>query len=166
MTQRRIYQNNYPYHVTTHTKNNIWVFDNYQYAGLLHEIIINTCKMKRFYLFGFQIMPNHLHILIQSKTPAAQAAVPARAAAPAPGFNISQLLHGIKSYFHNQKKEKYGIEELFWQARFHDRIIRNQYYFWNAVKYINQNPTKEKLPEIFQKHPYQYFDWDLINNFY
>lgn len=64
MSQRRIYQDEYPYFVTTNTRNRKPFFDDIRYAQLLHKIILEACKMKDFLVYAFCVMPDHLHLLV------------------------------------------------------------------------------------------------------
>jgi hypothetical protein len=45
-----------------------------------------------------------------------------------------------------------------WQARFFDRIIRNEKELYNIRKYIEQNPLKWNLEKVNPDN----IDWDLI----
>ncbi len=109
MTQRRIYQDEYPYFVTIRTREAFELFAEMKYVELVVNIIFKTCKLKYFDVLAYQIMPDHAHILVYHQLPRARAAVPAlpilNGRAPTAGcagkkyFNISDLMHGIKSYF-------------------------------------------------------------------
>jgi len=129
------------------------------------EVIIKTCSIKQYDCSAYQIMPDHVHILIYNKYHQARAAVPARARlkgrAPTAGcargeyFTISELIHGFKSYFVDQIRDKYKIDFQFFQSRFYARIVNSQRYFNTIVDYIKHNPPKANLPSHFCKYPYQ-----------
>lgn len=90
---------------------------------------------KRYNLLAWSIMPNHVHLLIETND------------------ELSKIVQGWKSYtgkwaFANNKKYNLGIEDnakQFWQAEYWDRFIRNADYFENVIKYILNNPTKAQL---------------------
>ena len=66
MTQRRIYQSEYPYFVTFRTKDNYPLFDELKYTALMSEVIFNSCNIKYFDVLSYQIMPDHVHLLTQN----------------------------------------------------------------------------------------------------
>ena len=115
-------------------------------------------------------MPDHVHILTYTKYPRAWAAVPALARAPTAGcarrgdYTISDLIHGIKSYYCGAIRKQYGINYPIFQRRFYTRIINANEYLDTVIEYIKNNPIKENLPKKYHKMPYQYFDWLKIRN--
>jgi len=64
MTQRRIYQDEFPYFITTKTRDGIWFFEK-KYSKILSDIIFYSCKLKNYILYAYCIMPDHLHMLIK-----------------------------------------------------------------------------------------------------
>ncbi len=83
------------YFVTTKTCNNNKIFDN-DWACELFIKNLKECKKKyEFKLYGYVVMPDHVHLLIE----------------PAKSFNISQVIQKIKSIFAKEfKKElKYRV---------------------------------------------------------
>jgi REP element-mobilizing transposase RayT len=172
MTQRRIYQEEFPYFVTLRTQDGYSLFEDEKMAGLLSEIIFNAGRLKQYDILAYQIMPDHVHVLIYNQYPRAQASLPAivylNDCAPAEGcarrdFNVSQLIHSIKSYYCDQIRDKYRINYPIWQKRFYTRIVNNRRYLHAVIGYIKNNPIKAKLPNKYNKMPYQYFDWPKIH---
>ena len=90
---------------------------------------------------NFVIMPNHIHILLvieelgQSRTP-----VPTRANTP-----LSQFISTFKRFCNKE----YG--QNIWQARFHDHIIRNQKDYEEHFRYIEENPIRWELDDLYEK---------------
>jgi len=67
MTQRRIYQCAFPYHITFNILNFEGFFEDIKKAKLLHEIILNACGIKDHNVYQFCIMPDHVHLLCKTK---------------------------------------------------------------------------------------------------
>jgi REP element-mobilizing transposase RayT len=67
MTQRRIYQCAFPYLITFNVLNGEWIFENKKKAELLYGLILNAGKLKNHIVYQFCIMPNHVHMLCQTK---------------------------------------------------------------------------------------------------
>ena len=184
MSQRRIYQDEFPYFVTTKTKEGVWFFDETKCAKLLSDIILQACQLKKHILYAYCIMPDHLHVLVgedvgshfdNPTAPTERCAGvefedfptpnPARVSVPAVGdgqYNISQLMYAIKSYFINELRKRYNIDYSIWQKRFNTRIVDTEERLGNTIKYIKNNPQKAGLPKKYQLFPYMYFDMEKI----
>ncbi|MFH1366385.1 MAG: hypothetical protein ABIH38_00145 [Patescibacteria group bacterium] len=67
MTQRRIYQNEFPYFITTNIRERFWFFDNKEYTLLFYKIVIKACKKKDFILYAFGILADHVHLLVKKR---------------------------------------------------------------------------------------------------
>ncbi|MDD5040113.1 MAG: transposase [Patescibacteria group bacterium] len=195
MTQRRIYQDEYSYFVTFRTREGFRLFEETRYAELLASIIVKTGEMKGYDVLAWQIMPDHVHILvgaagrwngiaaaeikkstapvINSTAPTAgcgmnknkiniSRAQPAVVARSGKLFTVSDLVHGIKSYFYDQLRNSYGINFPYFQKRFYIRIVNTDEYFRTVIEYIKRNPFKAKLPGRYSGRPYQYINWALV----
>lgn len=204
MTQRRIYQDEFPYFVTTNTRDRRPFFDDIRYARLLHKVIIKSCWIKNCLVYAFCVMPDHLHLLV-GKDPtqpqrvalgsdrgfdipidpmrphppaccrrrrAGRVTLGLRNGVDAPNagrcarvdakFDISQVMHAIKSYYYLAMRTQHGINYPIWQPRFNTRIVDTEERLRNTIEYIKNNPIKAGLPKKYQKLPYMYFNWELI----
>ncbi len=86
---------------------------------------------ERYRLTAWVIMPNHVHIL----------------ATPCAGYELSAILHSLKSYTANEANKIAGRTGQLWQRESFDRWIRNADHFANAIIYIENNPVKAGLCE-------------------
>jgi len=102
MTQRRRYQNKHPYFITTKTINNLWMFENEQYATILYNKIICISKYYKANLFSFCIMPDHLHIMIKF----------------AKENDISFYMRDLKSLFVKEIRENLTLKQYFGEKDF------------------------------------------------
>lgn len=68
MTQRRIYQYECPYFVTFRTREGFRLFEDDKMVGLLSREIFVSVNLKRFDILAYQIMPDHVHVLVYSQT--------------------------------------------------------------------------------------------------
>ncbi|MBU0707508.1 transposase [Patescibacteria group bacterium] len=180
MTQRRIYQDEYPYFVTFRAKDGYAFFNDSKHTRLLGRIIFKTCEIKCYEVLSYQMMPDHVHLLV-NRHPQAQPAVVARQSRKANAgtaasvrsrgketgdFNITELLHGIKSYYINELRKKHNIPYSIWQKRFYTCIVDSERYLENVIYYIKKNPIKAELPRKYHEMPYQYFNWDKIKELF
>lgn len=91
----------------------------------------------RYDLIAWCIMPNHVHVLIRTKS------------------DLSKIIQSWKSYtgkwaLANNKRLNLGLDEdarQFWMVEYWDRFIRDGDHFNNAVRYILNNPVKAGLPK-------------------
>ena len=77
---------------------------------------------ERYLLFGWCVMPNHVHVLFRAGEP------------------IVRTLHSWKSFTAKIANEKLGRRGEFWQHDYYDRSVRDQKEFMRTVQYIAENP--------------------------
>ena len=107
---------------------------NPEMAQIVFETL-NYYDKDRYHLLAWSIMPNHVHVLIETKS------------------DLSKVIKAWKSYtgkwaFANNQKHRLGIAEnakRFWMAEHWDRFIRNYGHFENTLKYILENPKNANL---------------------
>ncbi len=101
---------------------------NEEIAQLVQDALFfwNNEKYK---LFAWVIMPNHVHLLLRPKE----------------GFELSDIMHSIKSFTANRGNKILKRKGEFWQHESFDRFIRNYRHFERVVSYIENNPVKAKI---------------------
>ena len=109
---------------------------------LLLDALDTERRRKVFYLYGYVIMPSHLHLLLD---PGEQA--------------LSDLLRNYKS------KAALSLVNLgtrrgpFWQPRYYDSICRHARNFGDKLEYIHNNPVKAKLATRSEEWPWSSAGW-------
>ncbi|MBO6134922.1 MAG: transposase [Lachnospiraceae bacterium] len=104
--------------------NNVVVLN--EYGNKIEKIIkdyndVSTDVINDFY----QIMPNHIHIIIRLVTTGKH--------------NIGSIVSGLKSKCTKELK----IKDL-WQKNYYERVVRDQKEYDSIVKYIVENPFGDK----------------------
>ena len=84
---------------------------------------------RRYRLLAWCVMPNHVHALVEMQE----------------GFPLSEVVHSWKSFTANEANKVLGRTGDFWQREYHDRFIRDDDHYRNAVLYIENNPVKAGL---------------------
>lgn len=84
---------------------------------------------KRYRLFAWCIMPNHVHVVARIF----------------PSHHLSQVLHSWKSFTAKAANKRLGTRGTFWQREYYDHLLRNETEFQRAVSYVIKNPEKAKL---------------------
>lgn len=83
----------------------------------------------RYRLLAWVIMPNHVHALIETIL----------------GFPLDKIIQSWKSFTAHKANDLLGRSGQFWFPDYFDRYIRNERHFYNAVRYIHENPVKAGL---------------------
>jgi REP element-mobilizing transposase RayT len=97
--------------------------------------VVKAKERYQFYLYAYCLMPNHFHLLLETRLP-----------------NISQLMHYIKgSYttYYNIRHQRHG--HLF-RGRFKSIVVDKDSYFLELSRYIHLNPVRAGMV----KDPYAY----------
>ena len=85
---------------------------------------------QRYFLDGFVVMPNHVHVLFQ----------------PIGKFTLSDVLHSWKSFTaHQVKRVIAGDADAIWQDESFDRVVRDWEELQECRGYILRNPEKARL---------------------
>lgn len=116
------------YFVTIIVEGRKTLFYNKEFGKEVVDCLLNLREEMKFNLYGYCLMPNHLHALI--------------------GIGDSEKdLGKICGAFKSLTTRiywKYGKGKL-WQRGFHDHIVRNETDFFECLKYTKENPTKKNL---------------------
>ena len=136
------------------------------------EIILNELKYRRdseqIKLYGYVIMPNHIHLILSSK-------------------KLSNLMRSFKSHIARnivdnlimeknkdvlnkimllKKKSKMQSDYQLWQEGFHPKLIISEKEFQQKLNYIHDNPVKSELVGESQMWKYSsysnYFGGDIL----
>ncbi len=175
-SQKRFYDEGNIYYIVTKTHDNYPYFREPIFCRLLVEELKLCKEMKKFALFGWSIIYDHVNLLLM----------------PEDGYNISQIMKSLKENFSRDanyiitgrkftgdtatcrlpvRKEmdsfrrqfeiEYGssrneIPSFKWQRSFHDHIVRGQKDFYEHYRYTVDNHLKHGLPE----------DWPFVSENY
>ena len=82
----------------------------------------------RYKLLEWVIMPNHVHVLIETKND-----------------SLKSIIHSWKSYTAKRVNSLLKRTGTFWAADYFDRYIRNERHYYYASNYIRENPVKAGL---------------------
>ena len=117
----------------------------------LHEL-----DQQLYDLVAYRIMPNHVHILIDTAFQIRNDPVYIRTGVPKNYVqldNIMQLIKGSTAYYANQVLNRRGT---FWLKDSYDHYTRSGREFGNIVNYIVQNPVKARLVREWKAFPHSF----------
>jgi putative transposase len=125
----RVIFENACYHVMTRGNQKQKVFfEDADYAKYL-RMLKKYKKRYRFYLYGYCLMPNHVHLVIDLDGPVDLA-------------KAMQCINQSYTIYFNYKYEKIGH---LWQGRFKSLIISKDQYLLNCINYIENNPVRADI---------------------
>ena len=144
---RRYYIPNAIVFVTCVTKKRKLLFKEKNNRNLLMITINNVKQFHPFELLAYAILPNHIHLLIQTKDN---------------NHDFSKIIQSIKGNFTANYKKQNRVSHpiTLWQERFWDHIIRNEDDLRNHLDYIHWNPVKHGYVNEPNQWEYSSFlDW-------
>ena len=134
-------------------------FDDYldKQTGHLHhkeiakiiEESLNYYNKKQYGIIAYCIMPNHVHILINTNN------FPYRNL-----FSIMKSIKGVSARKINKLLNKKG---QFWHHESYDRMVRDRNELANTIAYIKNNPVKAGLVQTWGNWDYTYVDKKYID---
>ena len=144
------YSTNGAYFITICTHNRVKLFGNIGSNTLSKQLII-SCFEETIAAFPnvscpkYVVMPNHLHAIIMIDQLGKNESV-----------SLERIIQRFKSestvsYIQNVKTGKLPpFHEKIWQRSFYDHIIRNEQDYLEIWQYIDNNPLKWQLDELFE----------------
>ena len=106
---KRYYLENYAYFLTTVTENRVEIFKDSSYCKILLVTIEYFKLILDYHLYGFCLMPNHLHLIIH----------------PFGKHNFSYIMKMIKGSFASKVNKINNKTGSVWQKGFYDECLSN-----------------------------------------
>jgi len=124
---RRIVLTDRIFFITTNLQPGAAPFSPAERTFLLESLAAEKLR-RNFYLYGYIVMPSHLHLLLD---PGEQA--------------LSDLLRNYKSKAALSLVNSGTRHGPVWQPRYYDSVCRHARNFGDKLEYIHDNPVKAKL---------------------
>jgi putative DNA methylase len=113
---------------------------------------------KKYGLFSYCVMPNHVHVLLQpfDVIPPTEAEREFHELGECDDKRspLAGIMHSIKSYTAHEANKLLGRTGSFWQHESYDHWVRDENELQRIIEYINANPVVAGLAD----RPHQ-FDW-------
>jgi REP element-mobilizing transposase RayT len=107
---------------------------DYEY---FEELMCFYMKSFNITLHNYCLMPNHYHLLIETKTE-----------------NLSKFMRQLNMNYAIYFNKKYKRVGHLWQGRFKSWFVTNEAYLYTLMLYIEQNPLKAKMVKTLKEYPY------------
>jgi len=146
---RRFYEENAAYFLTTVTENRVPMFKDPKKCQILLITMEYFKLILDYRLYGFCIMPDHLHLIIH----------------PFGKYDFSYIMKMLKGSFARKLNKINDKEGKIWQRKFYDKCISDSYELVRELEYMHNNPVKANLVSSPEEYPYSsynhYFDTDF-----
>jgi len=136
--RKRIYYNCAVYHVTIRGNNKQKVLASDEDKISFLETLNKFKERFEFKLYGFGLMDNHAHMVIQTNAKA----------------NISKIMQAINLSYSQKFRRKYNYFGYVWQGRFNSNLIESGEYIIECLNYIHNNPVRAKIAEHPKDYPW------------
>jgi putative transposase len=131
------------YHITARGNRKDKIFyEEKDYEKYL-ELLTDIKSREPFNLHAYCLMPNHIHLLMETKN--------------TPPSKIIKFVHMNYAIGFNRK---YDLTGHLFQGRYNSKLVMDEEYFLKASKYIHLNPTEAhivKNPEDYRWSSYRAF---------
>ena len=110
------------------------------------QIVLDACRFwhgKKIRLHLVCVMPDHVHALVEPLEESRKNY-----------FNLSQILHSIKSYSAHEINKILERSGTLWEEESWDRIVRDEKDYVEKWAYIWNNPIKAALCENGEEYPF------------
>jgi REP element-mobilizing transposase RayT len=139
---RRIEDRDRFFFVTTNLAEGIEPFTPLE-RDLVAGVLSEQHQKGEFFLFGFVVMPMHVHLLFYPHNK-----------------DLIQIMRALKSKTGYDISQSRHARGPIWQARYFDAIVRRVRNFWEKLDYIHKNPVAAGLaraPEEWKWSSYRHY---------
>jgi len=155
----KVFDNTSAYFITFTLVEWIELFHNDEYASIIVDSIKFCQKNKGLELYGYCIMPSHVHLIVRSEMQLLGTIV--RDIKKYTAFQITQnLAKDIENKHHltTFSEKAKGIRRIklhkVWQDGFHPEVIHSNRFFYQKLNYIHQNPVEARMVKSPEEYLY------------
>jgi putative transposase len=123
------YRGRYRYLLTFCTANRTPVFANAEFVRTARARIEQTAIAEGFAILAHCFMPDHIHLVMEGRTPEA---------------DLRRFAKIAKQRVFYSLREKHGLRGI-WQEGYHDWILRPEQPIEEAIRYVLENPARASL---------------------
>jgi REP element-mobilizing transposase RayT len=125
------------YHVIARGNNKGLIFNDSKDKGYFLSILKKNSETMGCRIYGYALMDNHYHILIQTMDK-----------------KLQEIMHSINNKYSKYFNLKYERVGHVFQGRYTSCIIQNEFYMYNVLRYIHQNPVKAGMCRKVEDYPW------------
>ena len=133
------------------------LLDTDESCRIFESALERVRRSYRLYVYGYVVMPEHVHLLLSETNCPTQAKIGLEWATRPQQYTLADALKSLKQ---GVSRRLLGNAEHFWQKRYYDFNIRNYPQFVEKLRYIHRNPVKRglcELPEDWEWSSFQHY---------
>ncbi len=111
--------------------------DSEDYQKYIEILKHYRCKFW-FRLFGYCLMPNHVHLIMKIRN----------------GSELQKIVQGLNQTYTIWFNKKYDKVGHLWQGRYKNMVIQNENYLIDCIEYIEINPVRAGLIKKAASYPW------------
>jgi len=134
------------YHLLLRGINKQNIFEDEEDKKRFLETLNYYKRISRYLLYGYCLMDNHIHLLIQEREE-----------------SISRIIKRISSSYVHWYNQKYMRCGHLFQERFKSEAVETEDYFLVVLRYIHQNPVKAGVTNATNKYIWSSYH-DYVEN--
>jgi len=100
--------------------------------------IQRTADIERFEILAYCFMPDHVHLLIEGRTPTA---------------DLRRAVKLMKQRSAYVLRIRFGVRIL-WQEGYYERVLRDHEQASRVIRYFYENPVRAGLVPRYQDYPF------------
>ncbi len=124
--QARLTFDNSTYHIMARGNQKQRIFTEESDFLKYLELLKHYKKEYNFRLYGYCLMPNHVHLILGVKN----------------GSDLSKIMQGLNQTYTIWFNEKYKKVGHLWQGRYKSMVIRKNEYLLDCIEYVEFNPIR------------------------
>ena len=129
------------YHIITRGNQKQRVFFEDQDYETYLKILKKYKRKYGVFLYGFCLMPNHIHLIGEPKIPA----------------HLIKFMQSLSRSYTEYFNKKYNKVGHLWQNRYISKVIIKDAYLLNRIQYIESNPLRANLVKSAEEYPWSSF---------
>ncbi len=123
------------YHVIARGNNKEYIFKNDVDKGYLLKQIKEYKEGMGFKVYGYVLMDNHYHFIIQTMDK-----------------KLQEIMHGINNKYSKYFNYKYKRVGHVFQSRYKAILIQDERYLISLIRYLHRNPIRAKMCEKVENY--------------
>jgi REP element-mobilizing transposase RayT len=131
------------YHVTTATHGRERLLATPEVAGAITSALRHEAEAGRCHTLAYVVMPDHLHWLLQLRSPA----------------TLSGTVNNMKAHSARAINALLNRRGPVWQSGFYDHALRRDEHLRMVARYIVANPVRAGLVERIDDYPFWNTAW-------
>jgi len=116
------------YHITTRTEGGAYLLGSDTAKNIIVQAVSHYREHRRLRLFGFVVMSNHFHMVVQDT-----------------GADLSQTLAALKRWTAGRLTQHGALREGVWERRFDDNAVLDSRELRTVIEYDHLNPVRACL---------------------